>query len=84
VFFFRNQFKASLCLLEEDPDALLELFGKHALNYRQVQTTKDLEKAVDSVTLKDVTDLASKILRGKGALVSVGNLERGLYLEDLI
>ena len=68
----------------EEPSLLVEEIGTQALTLGQVLSLSDFEKAVDSVSAQDVSALASKIVKSKGAMASVGNLQNVPYLEDLV
>jgi predicted Zn-dependent peptidase len=82
--FCRHSLKASTLLAAEDPNVLVEEIATQSLNAGQVISLKDYEKAVDSITVQDITTLANKITKSKGAMASVGPLQNVPYLEDLL
>ncbi|XP_074594279.1 ubiquinol-cytochrome c reductase core protein 2 [Brevipalpus obovatus] len=79
----KHQAKAALWLNRECPSSLLERLGTSMLNDGSATTCNDIDKMIDSITAQDVSSLATKIMKSKGALVSVGNLDNMCYLEDL-
>ncbi len=80
----RNNLKATTLMATENPSALVEELGAQALISGQILNTSDYEKAVDSLSVQDVSSLALKIIKGKGAMASVGKLYNTPYLEDLL
>jgi predicted Zn-dependent peptidase len=80
----RNNLKATTLMATENPSALVEELGAQALISGQVLNSRDYEIAVDSVSAQDVSSLALKIIKGKGAMASVGKLYNTPYLEDLL
>lgn len=75
--------KASTLGSTEDLNVLVEEIATQSLNSGNVISLKDYEKVVDSVTVEDVSSLATKTIKGKGAMASVGRLQNVPYLEDL-
>jgi len=68
----------------EDQSTLVEEIGSQALTSGQVISMREYEKAVDSISAQDVSSLALKVIKGKGAMASVGKLYNTPYLEDLV
>ena len=81
--YFRNILKANILLSLEDTQNFVEELGTQAVLTGQALTGNDIEKAIDSLTLQDVSSIASKIIKGKGTMASVGKLHNTPYLEDL-
>ncbi|XP_054153990.1 cytochrome b-c1 complex subunit 2, mitochondrial-like [Oppia nitens] len=80
----KNNLKASLFLSCDDYNYMIEEIGTESLNYGSVLSLPEFQKALDSVTVQDVTGLATKIVKTKGAMASYGNLQNAPFLEDLI
>jgi len=80
----KNQLKASILMSAENQGQLLEEAGTQALNLGQVLSTNDVLKAIDGVSLQDVTSAAARVVKGKGAIAAVGQLHNVPYLEDLV
>lgn len=75
---------ATTLLSVEDPNYLIEEIGFQSLVSGPVSDLIDFQRAVDSVTIQDVSGLASKIIKTKGAMASVGKVQNVPYLEDLV
>ncbi|CAG2104814.1 unnamed protein product [Medioppia subpectinata] len=80
----QHSLKATTLLAAEDQNVLVEELATQSLNAGQVVSLNDYEKAVDSITVQDITGLANKIVKSKGAMASVGKLQNAPYLEDLL
>jgi ubiquinol-cytochrome c reductase core subunit 2 len=80
----KNQLKAAVLMSAENQCLVLEEMGAQALNLGQVLSTNEVLKAIDGVTLQDVTSAASRVVKSKGAMASVGQLHNAPYLEDLV
>lgn len=80
----RNNLKATTLMGIESPSALVEELGAQALISGQILNLKDYEKVIDSISAQDVSSLALKIIKGKGAMASVGKLYNTPHLEDLL
>lgn len=63
---------------------MMDRIGQSLLNDGSASSVEEVDKMIDSITLKDVSNLAGKIVKSKGALVAVGNLDNVCYLEDLV
>lgn len=79
----RNQAKAALLIASEDEGNLIDTLAATLMNQHEAKSIDELEKHIDGITLKDIQSIASKIVKSKGTLVSVGNLDNMCYLEDL-
>ncbi|CAG2104811.1 unnamed protein product [Medioppia subpectinata] len=80
----KHSLKATTLLAAEDQNVLVEELATQSLNAGQVVSLTDYEKAVDSITVQDITGLANKIVKSKGAMACVGKLQNAPYLEDLL
>lgn len=79
----KNHVKGSFALSLEDQNNLLDHLGMILTNHNEIKSVDDMEKLVDGITLKDVSAAAAKIMKTKGTLVSVGNLDNMCYLDEL-
>jgi ubiquinol-cytochrome c reductase core subunit 2 len=64
--------KASTLIAMENQGQLLEEMGSQALNYSKAYTPKEVEAAIDSVTLQDVSAVVGRVLKSKVAVSAVG------------
>jgi len=80
----KNALKATIFFSYEDQDNLLEDIGTQALTYGNVFSAKEIEKAIDSISLQDISSITSKVIKGKGVMSAVGKLHNVPYLEDLV
>ena len=81
---FRTKFKAATHLYCEDLDNLMDVLGNQALKTGKVMDPTQIEHLIDSITLSDVQNVASRIVKGKGSLVCIGNTDTAANLEDLV
>ena len=67
----------------EQPSLLLEELGSQTLNSGSADL-ESLESAIDGVSLNDVKEVVSRVLKGKVAIAAVGQTANVPYLEDLV
>ena len=68
----------------EDSEQLSQELTLQALNTAQVAAPKDLAAAVDSVTMSDLNQVVSRVMKGKVAIASLGQTHNVPVLEDLV
>ncbi|RWS25649.1 Cytochrome b-c1 complex subunit 2-like protein [Leptotrombidium deliense] len=76
--------KASWHMALESDDTLLDEIGYQALNFGEALNLHDMEAAVDGITLKDLSAVTSKVMKGKPSMASIGKLHNTPYLEDIV
>lgn len=67
----------------ESPSLLLEELGVQTLNGTPLDIST-MESVIDSVSLNDLKDAASKVLKGKVAIAAVGQTHNVPFVEDLV
>lgn len=67
----------------ENPNLLLEETAVQALNGGAVETGK-LNSVIDSITLSDLREAAARVLKGKVAIASVGQVNNVPFIDDLV
>ena len=67
----------------ESPSLLLEELGVQALSGSALELEK-IESVIDSVSLNDLKEVSSKVLKGKVAIAAVGQTHNVPFLEDLV
>ena len=80
-FFSRQRTKAAILLTREGPSSLIN--RAYLLHDGSTISTDGIDEVINSVTAQEVSALATKIMKSKGGMVSVGNLDDMCYLEDL-
>lgn len=63
---------------------MMDRLGDSLLAHGSFTSNEEMDKLIDSITLKDVSAIAGKIVKSKGAIVSVGDIDNVCYLEDLV
>lgn len=81
---YRTQLKAhALMSLEQQPQ-LLEELGVAVLNGTPSLGFDNTESVIDSISLNDVNEAVSRVLKGKVAISAVGSVHNVPYQEDLL
>jgi ubiquinol-cytochrome c reductase core subunit 2 len=80
----RQQLKAHTLMGMEQSTQLLEELGTQALNGTPEVGFDTAVSAIDSITLNDVNEAVSKVLKGKVAIAAVGSVSNVPYQEDLL
>ncbi|RWS05427.1 cytochrome b-c1 complex subunit 2-like protein [Dinothrombium tinctorium] len=80
----KNALKTSYLMDLESNDSLLDEIGTQALNFGKVLSLPELEAAIDGITLSDLSSVANRVMKGKGAMASMGKLHNMPYLEDIV
>lgn len=62
----------------------MEELGSQALNYSKAYSPKELEAAIEAVTLQDVSAVVSRVLKSKLAVASVGRNHNVPNPEELV
>jgi len=79
----KTKLKSALFDCVEDQSSLLECLGTEGSLTGQVTSSEEIEKLIDSISVQDVTSLATKIVKGKPSIAAVGHLDNMPYAEDL-
>ena len=80
---FRQLLKSSINITNENTDSLIEEMGTQALNLGKILEPDEIEQMIDSINLHDFASIATKVMKGRGAMASVGKVHNVPYLEDL-
>lgn len=67
----------------ESPAVLLEELGVQTLNGTPLDIST-LESVIDNVSLNDLKEVTSKVLKGKVAIAAVGQTRNVPFVEDLV
>lgn len=68
----------------EDSEQLSQELSLQALNSTQVVSPKELSAAVDSVTMNDLNQVVSRVMKSKVAIASLGQIHNVPVLEELV
>ncbi|ESN98311.1 hypothetical protein HELRODRAFT_185865 [Helobdella robusta] len=79
----KNHLKATLHQYNENSTEALEWLGIEVLLSGQYLTQKQLDSAIDKISLDDVVKVAKKVITGKPCVAAVGNLSHTPYLDEL-
>lgn len=79
----KNHLKTSLHFYGENSKDLLENLGVEVLLSKQYLNQRQVDAAIDKITAEEVSNVAKKVITGKPAMASVGNLSHTPYLDDL-
>ena len=79
----RHQLLAGTFMSLENPNLVLEETAVQALNGGAVETEK-LNSVIDSITLSDLREAAARVLKGKVAIASVGQVNNVPFIDDLV
>lgn len=73
----------ALMSLEQQPQ-LLEELGVSVLNGTPSLGLDNTESVIDSISVNDVNEAVSKVLKGKVAISAVGSVHNVPYQDDLM
>ncbi|XP_059178404.1 cytochrome b-c1 complex subunit 2, mitochondrial-like [Physella acuta] len=79
----KNQLKAEMCMLFENPDNLLSWLGEQSLNSDQIITPHEIYQLIDKVSTADVNDVAKKIAATKPSMSVTGNTNNVPYIDNI-
>lgn len=80
----RLQLKSGILMSLEDSEQLSQELSLQALNSTQVVSPKELSAAVDSVTMNDLNQVVSRVMKSKVAIASLGQIHNVPVLEELV
>lgn len=80
----RHQLKSQTLMSLEPSLQVLEELGTQALNGGSALGIDNTESVIDSVSLNDVNEAVSKVLKGKVAIAAVGSVSNVPHQEDLL
>lgn len=80
----KQQLKAHALLSLEQQNQVLEELGTRALNGETSISLDNVESAIDSLSLNDVKEIVSRVLKGRVAIAGLGQVHNVPYIEDLI
>lgn len=70
-------------MANEEGENLVEDMGVQALNLGKIIKASDLEAMIDSINIVDISSAATKVMKGRGSIASIGKIHNVPYLEDL-
>lgn len=68
----------------EDSEQLSQELALQAMNSSQVVSSKELSAAVDNVTMNDLNQVVSRVMKSKVAIASLGQTHNVPVLEELV
>uniref|UniRef100_A0A3P9IH88 Ubiquinol-cytochrome c reductase core protein 2b n=1 Tax=Oryzias latipes TaxID=8090 RepID=A0A3P9IH88_ORYLA len=79
----KAQLKAHFLMSLETSEGLLEAVGAQALASGSHQSTEEISKNIDNVSLNDVANAAKKFVTGKKSMASSGNLINVPFVDEI-
>uniref|UniRef100_H2LEW5 Ubiquinol-cytochrome c reductase core protein 2b n=1 Tax=Oryzias latipes TaxID=8090 RepID=H2LEW5_ORYLA len=79
----KAQLKAHFMMSLETSEGLLEAVGAQALASGSHQSTEEISKNIDNVSLNDVANAAKKFVTGKKSMASSGNLINVPFVDEI-